>query len=123
MQILSFLVFCIVLLLLCLSSSCTLCAQYYQCLWTVHCSMLPVSLDCPLLNVTSVSGLSIAQCYQCLWTVHCSMLPVSLDCPLLNVTSVSGLSIAQCCQCLWTVHSFFPLHFSLTFILYIFKVF
>jgi hypothetical protein len=43
-----------------------------------------VVLDCPLLNVTSVSGLSIAQCYQCLWTVHCSMLPVSLDCPLLN---------------------------------------
>ena len=87
------------LFVLCLFSSCVLCAQCWQCLWIV----CPVSLDCPFLiaplvfsnlcpvscvpNVASVFGLSI---------LVCPMLPVSLDC-------LSCVLCTQCCQCLWIV--------------------
>ena len=93
-----------------------LCGQCCQCLWIVHCwlplrfslrlvwSMLPVSLDCPMLiapsvfssscvaNVASVSGLSI------------------VDCPFGFLFVLCG----QCWQCLCIVYCWLPLRFSLT---------
>ena len=101
-------VFCVLLFFV-------LCVQCCQCLWIVHCwlplqyslrlvwPLLPVSLDCPLLiapsvfssscvvNVASVSGLSIVDCPFCFLFVLCG----------------------QCCQCLWIVHCWLPLRFSL----------
>jgi hypothetical protein len=59
----------------CLSSSCVLCAQCYQCLWIV--CLRPVSC---VPNVTSVSGLFVLRPVSC----------------VPNATSVSGLSIPEC---------------------------
>ena len=69
----------------CLSSSCVLCAQCYQCLWIV--CRRPVSC---VPNVTSVSGLFVF--VLCL---VCPMLPVSLAC-----LSSSCVLYAECYQCL-----------------------
>jgi hypothetical protein len=113
---------------------CVLGTQCWQYLWIVHSwspprfsltSTWPVSR---VLNVDSVSGLSILDCpfgflkrlfFLCL---AYSMLPVSLDCPFLIAPSVfsnvyvSCVLCTQCWQCLWIVHSWLSPRFSLTFI-------
>jgi hypothetical protein len=88
--------------------------------WTIqrHCQHL--------LNVASVSGLSILNCpldfLQCLFVLCLvySMLTVPLDCPFLIAHSVFSnvyLSCVLCTQCwqyLWIVHSWSLPRFSLT---------
>jgi hypothetical protein len=73
-------------LVFCLSSSCVLCAQCWQCIW-ITC-LRPVSC---VPNVASVSGLfAFVPC------LVCPMLPVYLDC-----LPSSRVLCAQYCQCLW----------------------
>jgi hypothetical protein len=62
----------------------------------VFSNICPVSC---VLNVASVSGLSI------------------LDCPFGFLSPLSCVLCAQCCQCLWVVHSRLSLWFSLAFVL------
>ena len=73
----------------CLSLSCALNAQCFQCLWIVYLRPVPW-----MPNVASVSGLLIF--VLCL---EYPMLPVSLDC-----LSLSCALNTQCCQCLWIVY-------------------
>ena len=81
----SFVYFSVLCFVFCLSSSCVLCAQCYQCLWIV--CLRPVSC---VLNVTSVFGLFVF--VLCL---VCSMLPVSLDCSFLLLSSWSMVQMVQ----------------------------
>jgi hypothetical protein len=87
--------------LCCLSSSCVLYVQCWQCLYVV--CLRPVSC---MSNVDSVSMLFVF--VLCL---VCPMLTVSL-CWL----SSSCVLYVQCWQCLYVDHSWLPLRVSLTFI-------
>jgi hypothetical protein len=111
---------------------CVLCTQCWQCLWIVHSWLSPrfsLTFICPVsgvLNVASVSGLSILNCpldfLQCLFVLCLvySMLTVPLDCPFLIAHSVFSniyLSCVLCTQCwqyLWIIHFSSPPRFSLT---------
>jgi hypothetical protein len=112
--------------------SCVFCSQCWQCLCIIHSWLSPrfsLTSTWPVsrvLNVASVSALSILDCplgfllcffFMCL--VY-SMLTVPLDCPFLIANSVfsnvyfSYVLCTQCWQCLLIVHSGWPPRFSLT---------
>jgi hypothetical protein len=114
--------------------ACVLCNQCCHCLWIVHFWLsirFSRTFICPVscvLNVASVSALSILNCplgfLYCLFVVCLvySMLTVPLDCPFLIAHSVfsnvylSWVLCTQCWQDLWIVHSWLSPRFSLTFI-------
>jgi hypothetical protein len=114
--------------------ACVLCNQCWQCLWIVH-SWLFIRFSrtfiCPVswvLNVASVSALSILNCslgfLYCLFVLCLvySMLTVPLDCPIMIAHSVFSnvyLSCVLCTQCwqdLCIIHSSLSPRFSLLFI-------
>ena len=114
--------------------ACVLCNQCCHCLWIVHFWLsirFSRTFICPVscvLNVASVSALSILNCplgfLYCLFVVCLvySMLTVPLHCPFLIAHSVFSnvyLSCVLCTQCwqdLWIVHSWLSPRYSLTFI-------
>ena len=90
------LIFFVLYVVFCLSSSCVLCP--FMCLWIVYSNYF---LFVSTLTLGLLHGL-VPLIFFVLYVVFC----LSSSCVL----------CIHCCQCLWIFHSWLPLRFSLTFI-------
>jgi hypothetical protein len=91
--------------LICLSSSCVLCAQCCQYLWIAHSWFVCLRPVFCVPNVASISGLSILDLFVFILCFVCSMLPVSLDCPFLICLFSSCVLCVQSNENLYTLRT------------------